>query len=177
LKSLQEYRIPFTGLKIGRHQFDFDIDERFFSEFEYSIVKSGKLKAELELDKQETMLILSFRIAGEISLDCDTCLSVFPVKVLVDERQIVKFAGDEDLEDDTEEIMVLGRNEHEIDVAPLIYEYVNVAVPYFNRCEDVGNTQWCDREVIEKLEKMSGESEETKDADPRWEALKKINNK
>jgi len=183
LKSLQEYRISYTGLKTGKHQFDFDIDERFFNEFEYSLVKTGELKVDLELDKQETMIILQFAIRGNIFLNCDVCLSDFPTVVDVNERQIVKFSGDENLEDNTDEIIVLGKNEHEIDVSPLIYEYINLAVPYFHRCEESGSTPWCDKEMLEKLEKLSGqvtEEEEQKEqtgADPRWDALKKIKNK
>ena len=179
MKSLQEYRIPFTGLKVGKHQFDFDIDGRFFNEFEYSLVKDGKLKVELELDKQETMLILQFIIKGEIFSNCDFCLSDFPTQVKINERQIVKFSDDANLEDNTDEIIVLGKNAHEIDVSQLIYEYINLAVPLFNRCPDVGNTEWCDKVVIEKLNSLSAaakQEEESNDADPRWEALKNIKN-
>lgn len=183
MKSLQEYRIPFTGLKEGKHQFDFDINQRFFDEFEYSLVKNGELKVELELDKQETMLILLFVIKGSIFLNCDVCLADFPTPVEVKERQIVKFSDDENLEDDTDEIIVLGRNEHELDVSTLIYEYINLAVPYFHRCDDKGNTEWCDKGMIDKLNQLSanqnqgGEEQQNTSADPRWEALKNIKNK
>ena len=180
LKSLQEYIIPFTGLKEGTHQFDFDVDKRFFDEFEYSLVKNGDLKVELELDKQETMLILQFIIKGHIFLNCDICLSDFPTNVDVKERQIVKFGEDDSVEDETEEIIVLSRNEHEVNVSTLIYEYINLAVPYFHRCEDPGNTKWCDGEMVDKLKKLSGsqdEEEQNTNADPRWDVLKNIKNK
>jgi len=62
LKSLQQYSIPFTGLKLGVHNFEFEVNDAFFGEFEYSLVKSGSLKVELELDKQETMMFLHFYI-------------------------------------------------------------------------------------------------------------------
>jgi uncharacterized metal-binding protein YceD (DUF177 family) len=97
----------------------------------------------------------------------------------VKERQIVKFSDDENLEDNTDEIIVLSKNAHEVDVSQLIYEYINLAVPLFNRCSDVGNTTWCDKVVIEKLNSLSAtakQEEENTDADPRWEALKKIKN-
>jgi uncharacterized metal-binding protein YceD (DUF177 family) len=175
LKSLQQYRIPFTGLKVGKHSFDLEVNEEFFKEYEYSLVKNAKLKVDLELDKQETMLILQFHIVGEIFLTCDVCLSDFPSLVDIKERQIVQF-GAADIEDDTEEIIVLDRNEHEVDIAPLIYEYVNLAVPYVSRCEDPGNMQWCDKEMLEKLNKLSGKEQENESEDPRWEALKKIKN-
>jgi uncharacterized protein len=175
LKSLQQYKIPFTGLKVGKHLFELEAGEAFFQEFDYSLVKNANLKVELELDKQETMIILFFHIRGEIFHTCDVCLSEYPSQVDISERQIVKF-GTGESEDDTEEILILNRNEHEIDVSTLIYEYVNLAVPYISRCEDAGNTQWCDTEMIEKLNKLSQNEEEKDSADPRWDALKKIKN-
>jgi uncharacterized protein len=174
LKPLQQYHIPFTGLKLGKHQFDFEINEAYFAEFEYSLVKNGSLKVNLELDKQETMLVLQFSISGQIFLNCDVCLSDFPSDVEVSERQIVKFSNDENLEDDTDEIIVLKKNEHELDVSGLIYEYINLAVPYINRCGDEGNTTWCDKEMIRKLSDLSSNDKQTDSVDPRWEALKKI---
>jgi len=175
LKSLLQYSIPYTGLKLGIHQFEFEVDDAFFSEFEYSLVKSGKLKVDLDLEKQETMMVMHFRISGEMMLGCDVCLADYPYQVEIDERQIAKFSGNVELEEDTEEIVVLTKNENEINVAALIYEYINLAVPYINRCDDEGNTQWCDQEMIEKLRQLSGGShEEAEKIDPRWEALKNI---
>lgn len=157
------------------HHFDFLVDDAFFDEFEYSIVKRGQLKVGLEMDKQETMIILQFHIVGEIKLGCDVCLADYPYQVDIQERQIAKFTSEEDLEDDTEEIMVVSKNATEINVSTLIYEYINLAVPYISRCADEGNTEWCDQEMIKKLEQLSGKApEENEIADPRWEALKNI---
>ena len=110
MKSLQQYSIPFTGLKPGVHQFEFGVDDSFFKEFEYSLVKSGKLKVDIDLEKQETMMILHFHIYGGIKLGCDVCLADYPYQVDFKERQIAKLNGNEDLEDDTEEIVVLKRS-------------------------------------------------------------------
>ena len=175
MKLLQEYSIPFTGLKLGVHQFEFEVNDSFFKEFEYSLVKSGRLKVALDLEKQETMMILHFQIQGSIGLGCDVCLADYPYLVDFKEMQIVKLSGDDNLEDDTEEIVVLKRNETEINVATLIYEFINLSAPYISRCEDEGNTEWCDREMIAKLEQLApGPKEKIDDADPRWEALKNI---
>ncbi len=176
MKSLQRYSIPFTGLKAGLHQFEFEVDDTFFEAFEYSLVKSGKLKIDLDLDKQETMMILNFNISGDIKVACDVCLADYPYEVKTNERLIAKFTSHVDLEEDTEEIMVITKNDTEINVATLIYEYINLAVPYINRCRDEGNTEWCDQVMIEKLKQLSvhADTEENKIADPRWAALKKI---
>ena len=176
MKALKQFSIPFSGLKLGKHQFDFEIDKSFFDAFEYSLVKDGALKVTLELDKQETMLILNFHILGTIQLNCDKCLAEFAQPIEIEERQIVKFAEDE-LESDDLEIIVLNRKESEIDVSEMIYEFINVSVPYINNCEQAGTDQKCDPEMLATLEKLaSGNEEEQEDNidDPRWEALKKL---
>lgn len=175
MKFLKEYSIPFTGLKLGIHHFEFEVKDSFFDEFEYSLVKSGKLKVALELEKQETMMILNFQIQGLIQLGCDVCLANYPYPVDFSERQIVKMSGEDNVEDDTEEIIVLKRSDTEINVSTLIYEFINLSAPYISRCEDEGNTEWCDRQMIEKLKQLApGPKEEIEDVDPRWEALKNI---
>lgn len=176
MKALKQFSIPFTGLKLGLHQFEFEIDKSFFDAFEYSLVKEGTLKASVELDKQETMLLLNFHIDGTIQLNCDKCLSAFAQTIEIKERQIVKFAED-DLESDDLEIIVLNRKESEIDVSEMIYELINVAIPYVNNCEQAGQGQSCDPEMIATLEKLaSGNATEDNEKidDPRWAALKKL---
>ena len=174
MNPLKQFSIPFTGLKLGTHQFDYELDDSFFSAFEYSLIKSGNLKVNLELDKQETMLLLKYKVAGTLNLDCDKCLSEFAYPVNLYERQIVKFAGDE-LESDDEEIISLSRKDSEIDISEPLYEMINVAVPYIKNCEQAGKE--CDQEMIDRLEKLSidkqaEENEQT--SDPRWEALNKL---
>ncbi len=178
MKPLQEYRIPFTGLKLGKHDFHFDVNDAFFNEFEYSLVKKGELTVDLVLDKQESLMVLNFDIKGNLHFNCDVCLADFPSRLDIEERQIVKFSGDENLEDNTDEIIVLTRNDFEIDISKLIYEFITLSVPYISRCDDEGNTRWCDKEMIAKLEELSGnKEEETDNDDPRWEALKNIKSK
>ena len=176
MKPLKQFSIPFTGLKIGKHQFDFEIDNSFFDAYEYSLVKQGELKVDVELDKQETMLILKIHIAGTIKLDCDKCLSEFDAPINVTERQIVKFAED-DLESDDLEIIMLNKKESTIDIADILYEFITVSVPYIKICEQNGNGVQCDKEMIERLENLSSPSqqeEKTISDDPRWDALKKL---
>ena len=173
LKSLKTYSIPFTGLKLGKHIFDYVITNAFFDEFEYSLVKKADMQCRVELEKQETMLILNFHISGTIGLNCDKCLAEFPQQVDIHEQQIAKFS-DEGIDED-EEIITLTKNDHEINIAGLIYEYVNVAAPFIAVCSDEGNTAYCDKEMIDRLNALAAGSDDDDDkADPRWDALKKI---
>ena len=173
LKSLKTYSIPFTGLKLGKHIFDYVITNAFFDEFEYSLVKKADLQCRVELEKQETMLILNFHISGAIGLNCDKCLAEFPQQVDINEQQIAKFS--EEGIDEDEEIITLTKNDHEINIAGLIYEYVKVAAPFIAVCSDEGNTPYCDKEMIDRLNALAAGSDDDDDkADPRWDALKKI---
>ena len=173
MKSLRNYSIPFTGLALGRHHFEFDINDSFFDEFEYSLVKKADLKCLVEMEKQETMLILNFHITGTIDAACDKCLSQYPQYLDIDEQQIAKFSDGEPGEDD--EIITLNKNEHEIMLAGLIYEYINVAVPFITVCGDEGNTPYCDKDMLDKLNNLSANNEPNDEGqDPRWDVLKKI---
>jgi uncharacterized protein len=172
LKSLKKYSIPFTGLKLGKHEFDYVITDTFFDEFEYSLVKKANVQCYVELDKQETMLILNFHIKGVVDMACDRCLAAFPLPLDIHEQQIAKFAEEE--VDQNEEIITLSKNDHDIDVAGLIYEYITVAVPFVATCGNEGNTPNCDKEMLDRLNKLSGSEDENKGPDPRWDALRNI---
>ncbi len=180
LKYLKQYRIPFSGLVSGKHKFEFDIDDKFFDCFEHSLVKKGKLKAEVELQKQENMLIVIFEITGTIQLTCDICLSEFDSPLNFNERVLVKFTED-DWENDTEEVITLSKTDYEFDIATLLYEYINVRVPYYSKCAEQGINIKCDPEMLSKISTDNSsddtsETNEEKKIDPRWDILKKIKN-
>lgn len=173
MKSLRKYSIPFTGLKLGKHQFDFVVDDAFFDEFDYSLVKKANLQCLVELDRQETMLILNFQIKGTVEANCDRCLAQYQQPLDITEQQIAKFS-DEEIDED-EEIITLSKNDHEINIAGLIYEYINVAMPFILVCSNEGETSSCDKEMLEKLNNLSANNEQDEHTDPRWDVLKKIN--
>ncbi len=174
MNLLKQFSLPFTGLKLGTHQFEYELDDAFFNAFEYSLIKSGKLKVDLELEKQETMMLLKFKVIGTVNLDCDKCLSEFPLPINLYERQIVKFAEAE-MESDDDEIISLSRKDVAIDISGPLYEMINVAVPYIKNCAQANKD--CDQEMIARLDQLSIEKqheENEQNSDPRWEALNKL---
>ena len=173
LKSLRNFSIPFTGLKLGKHRFDFVVTDAFFDDFEYSLVKKANLVCEVELERQETMIILNFHIIGTIDANCDRCLAKYPQMVDIHEQQVAKFSEEAISED--EEIITLSKNDHEINIAGLIYEYINVAMPFITVCIDEGKTSYCDKDMLASLNKLTTNAEQNEKADPRWDALKNLN--
>ncbi|MFD2597700.1 YceD family protein [Sphingobacterium corticis] len=177
MKYLKKYKIPFSGLSTGKHNFEFDIDDAFFACFEHSLVKKGNLTALVELQKQENMLIANFNIKGHIELHCDVCLRTFDAPLATKERVIVKFTHDE-WDQESDEIIVLSHNDYEFDISNLLYEYINVCVPHYPKCSEQGENIDCDPAMLEQIADENDVENESKEdqLDPRWEALKKIKN-
>ncbi len=181
MKILKQFHIPFVGLKFGKHQFEYVINDSFFAAFTDSLIQKGELSVKLELEKMEHLLILNFEIIGFVSLICDRCADEYQMPVQINERQLVKFThlqeGEAPLLDD--EIIYLGKKDFEIDISNLIYEYVNVSVPYVHIHPDKANGEsGCNPQVLSVLKKYMEKAKEDDNAsnDPRWNVLKNINN-
>ena len=168
MKALNQYSIQFTGLKSGDHDFEFEIDNTFFENIEYSELNEGKLRVALRLEKHTNMLVLNFSIDGNVTVPCDRCGEDFELPVNEKQRLIIRF-GDQAVEE-SEDVMIIPRTESEINVAHFIYEYIVLALPQ-KRVHPEGK---CDKEVLKRLEKLEEETNKNKNADPRWDGLKNI---
>lgn len=165
---MKEFVLAFYGLKPGIHTYNFEIGKTFFSAFENSLIENADFHVTLSLDKQPTMLTLSFSGKGEIRDFCDRCGDPLTMKSEVSDEIIVKF-GDEDYEQ-TDEILVLSRDTHDVDIAPMIYEMIALHLPS-KRVHK--NRSACNAEVLAKLSEKESRNEQN-ETDPRWEALKKL---
>jgi uncharacterized protein len=173
LKTLREFIINFGNLKFGKHRYDFEVSDEFFSHFEYSLVKQGKIDVILVIEKQtENLLVFDFHFEGSINLVCDRCLDEYDYPMEKDERLIVKLELKE--QESTDEILFLPVESYEIDTSPLIYEYINLALPLKSSCELIDKA--CNEDMITKLQKLNIQHKEGKDIDPRWEGLKNLKN-
>jgi uncharacterized metal-binding protein YceD (DUF177 family) len=171
--SRNEYVIPFVGLKLGTHEFEFDITDEFFEVFEYSIVESGEVKVLLQLEKKETMLIGNFQLSGFVRTSCDRCNDPLKLEIEGEYQLVFKF---DDKPSDDETLVIIYPDEFEIDLNSHILELISVSLPS-KKVHDEGE---CNEEMIELLEEYTSgipeeELEDEEDAvDPRWEALKKL---
>ena len=53
----KDFEIQFSALKLGSHQFSFDIEDAFFTLFENSEIEKALIRIELTLVKKATLLI------------------------------------------------------------------------------------------------------------------------
>lgn len=166
---LDEFVIPYYGLKPGIHHYEFDVDDKFFEAFEYSEIEKGRLKVTLELDKQERMFILQFFITGTVNVMCDRCSGMFDHILDGKEKLIVKLGFERN--EESHDILVIPESEHSFDISPYIYEYIVLMLPAKKiHPDDKHGNSTCDPDVLRILEKYRYENR----PDSRWDDLKKL---
>jgi len=175
MKALKAYAIPFIGLKVGEHHFDYQIDNTFFQNFEYDEFNSVDVKVDLKLEKKTTFLELYFSALGSINVNCD--ITNEPYDQTIDDKfkLVVKFGNE--YNNDIEDILILPHGDYEINVAQFIYELIVLAVPV-KRIHPGIEDGTLQSDILSKLEELSpSEDNKTKsseDIDPRWNNLKKL---
>jgi uncharacterized metal-binding protein YceD (DUF177 family) len=170
VRSNLQFIIPFKGLKVGRHDFIFDIDKTFFAGFEESEIEKGDVHVIVNLNKRVNMLEFDFKLSGHVWVICDRCLEEFSMPIEYETKLFAKFG--ENSEEQTDEIILLSYSEHEIDLSQYIYEYIYLSLPYRKvHPDDKSGKSTCNQEMISKLDTyIIRESEQN--TDPRWDNLK-----
>jgi len=174
MRSIKDFTVPYEGLKLGKHEFEFQITKPFFEELEYSLIEEGGVYVTMLLEKRETMMVADITFDGWVEKSCDRCNDSLRVKVKSSSQLIFKF--DTEASED-ENLIVLLPSEYQLHLAPIFYELMVVALP----SRTVHPEDECNEEMLDLLDEYSGyyedESDEENgdDIDPRWEALKKLN--
>jgi uncharacterized protein len=174
---LSKYTIAFKGLKEGDHSFGFDLDDKFFGQFENSEVTKGTLKADVKLTKQSTLMILHMEIEGIVELQCDRCLDNYMQRIKSKTRMYVKFGHE--IEDIGDDIIVVPYEEHQINIAQFLYELVILGIPIKHvHPDNKKGESTCNPEMLKKLSEyiVDQEPEEKHPVDERWNELKKLLN-
>jgi uncharacterized protein len=153
-----KYNIPFLGLTIGHHTFEFKVGQAFFAEREYSIVHHGEVMVALQLEKKETMLIAVYHILGAVSSACDRCGEPVEVPIKGEYRIIYKF-GFEDSGD--ESLVVLHPDVYMLELDDTFYELITLSLP--NRLKHAAGD--CDPEVLKLLSNYNEEDDEDEEED------------
>jgi uncharacterized metal-binding protein YceD (DUF177 family) len=176
MSKTKEFLIPFIGLKLGKHHFEYQISNAFFVDFDYDEFQSSDIKVSVVLDKKSSMLELEFKHKGTVNVPCDLTNEDFDLPLKGKMKLIVRF-GDE-FNNDNEELLILPHGEHEMDVAQYIYEMIALSVP-LKRVHPGVKDGSLKTEALDKLNELTvteqkQESKQEEDLDPRWDKLKQL---
>lgn len=167
MEALPEHTIQFSGLKDGSHTFSFALGAAFFQatgmeEFE----QGGAVKATVDLDKSEHLLVANIHVDGHLNMTCDHCNAPLRQPVRGDQRQIFQLSGEQAADD--EELVSLEVDAHEVNLTHFLFECISLHLPI----RHVHPEGQCDPEVEDALNRVKVEKEP--EPDPRWDALKTL---
>ncbi|WP_318343838.1 YceD family protein [Flagellimonas baculiformis] len=173
MMKLKEFNIPFSGLKLGKHEFVYEIENAFFESFDYQEFNGASIQVKAILEKMNTMMELKIKAKGTVNVDCDLTGEPYDQPISSDLHLVVKFG--EEYNDEDDEILIIPHGEHQFNIAQYIYEMLVLAVPQKRVHPGVADGT-LKSDILEKLEELQPKEkkEQTDKTDPRWDDLKKL---
>ena len=176
MKPLKAYDIQFVGLKLGKHIYDYEINQTFFEYFEFDEFNTINVNLNIRLEKKTTLLELNFSGNGSVNINCDVSNEPYDQPINFNFNLVVKFGQEYNNENDS--ILIIPHGSYEINIAQYIYELIVLSIPQ-KRIHPGVEDGTLNSEILRKLEDLSpnadlkGESS-SNDVDPRWNKLKKL---
>lgn len=174
MKELKAYTIPFVGLKIGQHDFNFKVKQAFFDHFEYYEFTNANFNVDVVLEKKATLLEFDIDFKGTVNVVCDLTNEPFDLPIDGSFHLVVKFG--QEFNDEDEDLLIIPHGSHEVSIQQYIYESIVLALPARRVHPGVADGT-LKSEVLEKLEELKPSEEmrtEDDTTDPRWDDLKKL---
>lgn len=176
MKPLKAYDIQFVGLKLGKHIYDYEINQTFFEYFEFDEFNTINVNLNIHLEKKTTLLELNFSGNGSVNLNCDVSNEPFDQLINFNFNLVVKFGQEYNNENDS--ILIIPHGSYEINIAQYIYELIVLSIPQ-KRIHPGVEDGTLNSEILRKLEDLSPNADlkdesSSSDVDPRWNKLKKL---
>jgi len=166
----KQFGIHFGNLSFGKHCFDLEIADTFFEKYDNEDITGANISVQLEVERQETLVILHFRLHGTLYSSCDLCLEKLSIPVAAEEKLILKIVS-QPYESDADDIVFISENTHFYNVEQVIFESLYALIPIRKVHEDFG-TETCNQEMLLLIEKAK--VKQKKQEDERWNALRNI---
>jgi uncharacterized protein len=175
LKLVNQYIIPFTGLKEGDHRFTFNFRKEFFDSYEVLEAQDGNIEAAVLLNKKPSMLTVAISMHGFLDLQCDRCLDNFRLPIDYRGTLVIKF--DENTAASTDDIWILHPNETDLDLEQYFYECIGLCIPIQRTHPDnIDGSSGCNPVMIDLIESHNHPEKKQDEPDPRWNKLKDLLN-
>ena len=132
IKSVQKsilntFKIDIFRLENKQYLHEFEGNDDFFEALDQALIQKGNFKANVVLNKNETMIQMMYNIIGSVELTCDRSLDLFDFPVDITQKMILKFSDHN--EEITEELMLIDRNTQYINVAQDIFDFIGLQIP------------------------------------------------
>ncbi len=159
MARLNAFRIQFYSFGNGIHEFDFEVDDSFFTVFEDSELEKGELDVQVIMTKSDHQLQFDIQLRGKVEVTCDRCLDQYEEEIAANYVLYGKY-GDGNTEEEYD-VVWIPRKEHEIDLAQYIFEYIVLSLPIkkVHPLDGEGNSA-CNKDMLDRLSEMVVYSDE-----------------
>ena len=172
MDPLTNYILPIGGMEIGKHQYQFKVDDYFLSHCEGSPFTKADANAEIRIDRRQSLFVFDITLSGYVQSACDRCTAQIGLPIKTDHQVFLKVK--EGMESkSTDDVIFLEPGQKNFSVVSLLYDLFLLAIPIkkIYDCEKE-STPPCDFDILKRLEPDS-ESEQTNNGPSIWDELRK----
>ncbi len=185
MAKFSKYNIKLSGLSQGQHSYEFDLDRKFFQDIDDDEVKKGYVRVEVSLVVTSSTYDFSFSINGVVQIPCNRCLDEMDQPIETRSRLVVKLG--EEYSEESDEVVIIPRDEGEINIAWFLYEFVVLSIPIKHnhepgKCNRFMNNKLRKHQAVSKDDlgddaddidaDIDDQDDDSENIDPRWEGLK-----
>ncbi len=172
-KLNKEFNIVFSGLKLGEHEFSYELSREFFEEYGFEEFLDQRLSVKASMKKSNTMLEFEFSLSGEVEVLCDILSEPFWMPVSNDFTLLVKFG--EEFNDEDDEVLILPHGAYEVNIAQYLFELAALSAPA-KRISPKAEQELQEIEAEEREASENDDDSSEDNIDPRWNKLKDLLN-
>lgn len=175
----------------GVQKFEYDLGTEFFNDMENPDVRRGNVHVVLTVRHEHDTYYLDFVMKGTLIIPCDRCLD--DLEHDVDTTYSLRVKYGEAYSDEADDLLIIPEGDAFLNVAYMIYDTIALTIPLkhvhpFGKCNkamsaqlrkhgagigaDLDGEDFADEMLEEELEEESDDAP----VDPRWDALKNIDN-
>lgn len=180
MKNHREFEIAWQGLKPGESVFEYDINDKFFTnEDPERDFEDLDAQITMRFDKKNNFFLCHFDIDGSVTVPCDRCGDMFKLRLWDEFDLMIKLMGTEDSEetDEDADVVYIPRSETVINFREWIYEFLMLSIPLQRiHPEKADGTEGCNPETLKLLNKLAAPPEDEPKTDI-WKGLEALKKK
>lgn len=174
MERISNFDIPLESLRLGEHEFVFELNDSFFKEFETGLLTNGAFNINVLVDKLGSQTNISFHVKGTTRVECDRCLDSMIMPMDFSSDIVVKFHSSSPLQDDN--VYYLSHGQDQFNLAKPFYDVISLNLPIASTHDMINED--CNPEMMKYLDNSEDATSETQKSnheipeDSPWNALR-----
>jgi uncharacterized metal-binding protein YceD (DUF177 family) len=166
----KSFIIQLSKLKEGLNEISVEVKKETLDALDHSYLVDVDAKADIVFEKREWTHRMHVKIYGKVKLPCDRCTENIFIPISGAYQLVVKQV--EKVPDSDDEVLFIHLSDNEIDLKPIVYDFIMTSVPMKVTCEIPEAEKKCDDDALKIIEQLSHPENNEPVPDERWSKLK-----